>query len=295
MARKAENSPGNSKKERVPDVKIIVAAHKLYEMPADSIYLPVHVGSALGRSRGRQSDEAGELSLPCHAGGVETNDLPYQPDDEGENISLKNPGYCELTGLYWAWKNLDCDYLGLAHYRRHFTVRSRAYRRNHAPMDCVLTGAELENLLPQAQIIVPKKRRYYIETLYSHYAHTHYAEHLDVTREIIAEKYPETLGAFGNVMKQTWGYMFNMYIMEKTLSDAYCEWLFDILFELERRVGGRDYSAYQGRFYGRVSEILFNVWLRTVHERILEVGYLPMEKEDWGRKVRSFLAAKVCH
>ncbi|MCD8149262.1 MAG: DUF4422 domain-containing protein [Clostridiales bacterium] len=273
MAGKVESSSESksSKKEHALDVKIIVAAHKLYEMPSDSIYLPVYVGSALGHS------------------------LPYQPDDEGENISLKNPGYCELTGLYWAWKNLDCDYLGLAHYRRHFTVRSRAYRRKHAPMDCVLTGAELEKLLPQAQIIVPKKRRYYIETLYSHYAHTHYAEHLDVTREIIAEKYPENLDAFDHIMKQTWGYMFNMYIMEKTLSDACCEWLFDILFELEHRVGSGEYSAYQGRFYGRVSEILLNVWLRGRREPVKEIGYLPMEKEDWGRKIRSFLAAKVCH
>lgn len=255
----------------MPDVKIIVAAHKLYEMPSDRIYLPVYVGSAIGHS------------------------LPYQPDDEGDNISEKNPGYCELTGLYWAWKNLDCDYLGLAHYRRHFTVRSRSYRRRHAPMECVLTGAKLKQLLLQAQIIVPKKRRYYIETLYSHYAHTHYAEHLDITREIIAERYPDDLAAFDRVMKQTWGYMFNMYIMEKSLSDAYCAWLFDILFELERRVGDRAYSAYQGRFYGRVGEILFNVWLQGRLETVKEVGYLPMEKEDWNQKIRSFLAAKVYH
>ena len=57
-------------------------------MPQDDIYLPVHVG--------REGKDA----------------LPYQPDNTGDNISAKNPSYCELTGLYWAWKNLDCDYLG---------------------------------------------------------------------------------------------------------------------------------------------------------------------------------------
>ena len=46
--------------------------------------------------------------------------IGYQPDNIGDNISSKNPSFCELTGLYWAWKNLDNEYLGLAHYRRHF-------------------------------------------------------------------------------------------------------------------------------------------------------------------------------
>ena len=178
------------------NAKIIIATHKMYDMPQDDIYLPVHVG--------REGKDA----------------LPYQPDNTGDNISAKNPSYCELTGLYWAWKNLDCDYLGLAHYRRHFSMKSRSFRKSHTPMECVLTGDELAQLIPKYKIIVPKRRNYYIESLYSHYAHTHYAEHLDITREIISEKYPDYLESFDKVMKQTGGYMFNRYIMEKSLSDA---------------------------------------------------------------------------
>ena len=73
-------------------------------------------------------------------------------------------------------------------------------------MECVLTGDELAQLIPKYKIIVPKRRNYYIESLYSHYAHTHYAEHLDITREIISEKYPDYLESFDKVMKQTGGY-----------------------------------------------------------------------------------------
>ena len=190
------------------NIKVIVATHKKYEMPEDSLYLPVHVG--------REGKE----------------DLGYVGDNTGDNISSKNPSYCELTGLYWAWKNLDTDYIGLAHYRRHFTLKKREQQKKLGLMGSVLTKAEVEPLLEEYKILVPKKRKYYIETLYSHYEHTHYKEHLDVTREIISEMYPEYVFDFDKVMKQTSGYMFNMYIMEKKLSDTYCQWLFSILFEL---------------------------------------------------------------
>ena len=80
------------------DIKVIVAAHKKYQMPKDTMYIPVQVGA-----EGKNIIEE------------------YKQDSEGENISNKNPYYCELTGLYWAWKNLEADYIGLVHYRRYFT------------------------------------------------------------------------------------------------------------------------------------------------------------------------------
>ncbi len=260
--------------EKFP-IKIVVATHKAYPMPADEIYFPLQVGT-----EGKTDADGRPL------------DLGFPKDNTGENISAKNPSYCELTGLYWAWKNLDADYLGLVHYRRHFTVKSKVYRRRHAPLDCVVTSEELKPLVARYPILVPKKRHYVIETLYSHYAHTHYAEHLDVTREILAEHCPAYLDAFDRVMRQRSGHMFNMYVMERSLSDAYCAWLFDILGELENRLADRDYTAYQGRLYGRVSELLFNVWLATRPEAVGELGYLPIEKERWLRKGAAFLRAK---
>lgn len=262
-------------------IQIIVATHKPYFMPKDSIYLPLHVGA-----EGKKDNEGKPLNIG------------FVKDNTGENISDKNPFYCELTGLYWAWKNVNAAYLGMAHYRRHFSYK----RKSRNPFENILNTKEAKKLISSYKVILPQKRKYYIETLYSHYAHTHYAGHLDMVREIIQSKYPQYIRAFDKVMKQTYGYMFNMMIMKKELLDIYCTWLFDILFALEETNITPGLSFYQGRFYGRVSELLFNVWLtyqidtgKLQKTDLKEISCVYMEKIDWKRKITSFLRAKFIH
>lgn len=260
-------------------VKILVASHKTYQMPADDIYLPLHVGAE------GKVDEKGQ---PL--------DLGWVKDNTGDNISRLNPGYCELTGLYWGWKNLKADYIGLVHYRRHFCL----HKRGRDPFKSVLTGDQLRPLLGRYWVFVPKKRQYFIETLYSHYAHTHYAEHLDAARAVIAEQCPEYLPSFDRIMKQRYGHMFNMMIMRRDLADRYCSWLFEILFALPDKMGGsRQLSFYQGRYFGRVSEIILNVWLdhqicagEIPADRVCELPTIYTEKIMWYKKASSFLRAK---
>ena len=261
------------------NVTIIIAAHKKYQMPVDEMYLPVHVG-AIDKDT------------------IKDNGRSYQRDDEGENISELNPYFCELTGLYWAWKNLKADYIGLAHYRRHFSV----HPHNKDKWSAVLRKAEIEQDLGKVKAFVPKKRWYYIETLYSHYAHTHYASQLDETRRIIEVRYPEYVESFDKAVKQRWGYMFNMMILEKGLFNDYCSWLFDILFELRTRIGKETEESldkFQGRFYGRISEIIFNVWLleqirsgKVKSSEIREIPLIHMEDINWVKKGGAFLKAK---
>lgn len=242
------------------DLKIVVATHKSYRMPEDSAYLPLQVGAA-----GKPS-------------------LGFLRDDEGENISLRNPNWCELTGLYWAWKNLKADAVGLAHYRRHF----RGARG-------IATGDELKSTLARADVVLPKKRNYFVETTYSQYVHAHHAEDLDVTRQILEERHPTCVKAFDAAMRSTKGHRFNMFVMRRPRFDAYCEWLFDVLFELERRLDISSYSAYDARVFGFVSERLLDVWLASQDgARVIELPVVHLEPQHWPRKILSFLKRKLC-
>ena len=246
------------------DVKVIVASHKPYWMPSDSLYVPIQVGAE------------GKL------------DIGFQRDNTGEHISGKNANYCELTGLYWAWKNLDAEYLGLAHYRRHFTI----FRGTNDRRD-LLTLDQARRLLQKNDVLLPTKRNYWIETNYQQYVHAHHAIDLDETRVIIREKYPEYLDAFDHVMKRTTGHRFNMFIMRRELADRYCEWLFDILLELEKRLDFSDYNENDRRVFGFVSERLLDVWLEKNRINYREIPYLFLEKQNWVTKAAAFLKRKL--
>lgn len=246
------------------DAKIIVATHKKYWMPQDAIYIPIHVGR-----EGKKS-------------------IGYTGDNTGDNISEKNANYCELTGLYWAWKNLKYDYLGLAHYRRHFTIKDARGNKKER----VLSKKQLEQLVKDNDILLPKRRNYVIETNYSQYVHAHHKEDLDITREIIQEKYPDYIPAFDSTMKKTTGHRFNMFIMKKEYADEYCEWMFDILFELEKRLDITNYSAYDARVFGFVSERLLDIWLETKGYKYKELPYIFMESQNWWKKGTQFLRRK---
>lgn len=244
------------------DIKVIVASHKEYWMPTDEMYVPVQVG-AEGK-----------------------NDLGYTPDNTGDNISMKNPNYCELTGLYWAWKNLDCEYLGLAHYRRHFTMLRSTDRRD------VLSLDQAREAIHGYDALLPKKRNYWIETNYKQYIHAHHTIDLTETRKIIEEHHPEYIKAYDAVMKRTKGHRFNMFIMKKTLVDQYCVWLFDILFELEKRLDISEYSANDRRVFGFVAERLLDVWLETNKVKCKDIPYMFLEKENWISKGAKFVMRK---
>ena len=240
---------------------IFVVTHKDYWMPKDDLYKPIFVGPA------RHHRPSNFLS-----------------DDMGIEISEKNPNYCELTALYWIWKNANEDTVGLCHYRRYFAG---------AGSKQIMTAQELENHLSIADVVVPKRRNYFIETVRQQYEHAHHSEPLALALNIVYASGSNYAQAADRVMSRRWLYLFNMFVMKKENLDKYCEWLFPVLFEVESKVDISEYDQYESRVFGFLGERLFNIWL-DAHPLVLkEVPVTSLEGQDWGKKISKFLLRKL--
>lgn len=244
------------------NIKILVAAHKKYQMPTDrDLYLPIFVGKELHPN----------------------SDIHFAGDNTGDNISNKNATYNELTAIYWAWKNLEADAVGLDHYRRYM---SETREKN---IESVLTKAQVEKLFESTDIILPEKRKYYIQNNYQHYVHAHHAKPLDETRMVLKDLYPDYLESYDDLMGHTSAHMFNMFIMKRNKFDDYCEWMFAILEELETRIDISEFDTYERRVLGFISELLLDVWINKNQFSYTEVKLVHMESQHWFKKGSKFL------
>lgn len=217
-------------------VKIFVMAHKKFEEPQNPIYIPLHVGKA-------QSDGFG-----------------YLGDDTGRSISKWNQYFGELTGVYWVWKNVqDADIVGICHYRRYFLNDDRQ----------LLGRQEYEGILKDFDIIVSNRVR--AEVCYQeYYAEAHNVEDLLMVERVIQEKYPEYAQFYRRALDGDTYYYGNLMVTSRELFQAYAQWLFDILFEVGRRIDVSSYDLYNQRVFGFLSEQMLKAWIEKNHLKVYE-------------------------
>lgn len=244
-------------------MKIYIATHKQFAFPQGidtSIYIPIQVGN-------------------------DDNDLGYMRENNADNIAYKNRNFCELTVLYYIWKNIDEDIIGLVHYRRYLYKKHKLKKVGffYIPWKSryeILTESDVRDILDGYDIIVPRVNNIQEdENVKIQYGRTHHIEDWIITKEVIAEKFPEYVNAFEFVENGKKFYGCNMFIARKKTMIPYFEWLFDVLFEVERRVNIEDYSDYQKRIFGFLSERLFTVWLihHQSHLKIYETKFKLVE------------------
>lgn len=234
--------------KKEPKIKILVACHKADPaIRQDDIYMPIHVGRALHP----------EL------------DLGFQGDDTGDNISEKNGSYCELTAMYWAWKNLpkDVDIVGLCHYRRYFKLDKKDPKRyilsllkKHDAIILPYHVRELSNVDVLAQLTCFEDAALFVDLL---------------------------VDLFPNWKKEIGKYFYqrncvsscNMLIMPRNIFDAYCSFLFPILENLEEVLLPASYARMQRRI-GYFAETMLGFWLEMNKLTFAKVFY-DEYAENW--------------
>lgn len=229
-------------------MSIYIIAHKEFEQPKIHGYKSLMVGNGKSHSFG-----------DCF-------------DNVGENISYKNKNYCELTGMYWIWKNCKDDYVGICHYRRYFS--------KSLCIDRIATENEFLCKLRKYDIIVPFARKLKMTVREQYCRNSGNEKDLDIVRNTLLKKYPDYVNDFDEVMEGKTVYFFNMLVTKKELYDNYCEWLFDILFDVEKQIDLSKYNLYQKRVFGFLGERLLNIWVRHNQLEIFEMGVVNTQ-EQW--------------
>lgn len=232
--------------------KIIVCAHKQDFFISDDLYMPIQVGKSISNV-----------------------DLGIQGDNSGDNISKKNREYCELTAHYWAWKNLKgIDQIGLAHYRRYLDFSNNSsVLLNAKPKSEVNSPKTDFNKLLDKYDIVLSNYDYHAASNKIHYCYKHILEDYEILRESLAELFPEYLPSFDHIMiRNNKASVGNMFFTKWAVFDAYSEWLFTLLFEVEKRVKLSPYD-YQRRVFGFMAERLIDVYC---HYNKLKVKRCPI-------------------
>ncbi len=204
-------------------------------------------------------------------------------DNTGDNISEKRMSFCELTVQYWAWKNQTADYFGICHYRRYISFKSSNEKKSVEERNngCItidnlsdenvekfgLTETYMRKEIEKydAIFIEPIDLSSYNFNNYSAMQHSpdyHIMRDMDIAMEIICEKYPDMKDIVHMYMYDyKYEYLYNCFVMRAELFDAYSKWLFDILFELEKRTDMSTYTMKQYRTPGTIAERLLGIYI----------------------------------
>lgn len=234
---------------------IYVVMHKIVESMNDDLYRPLLVGSYNKKT---------------------SNILR---DDQGENISKLNENFCELTGLYWIWKNCNEDIVGLCHYRRYL---SKKFFSNDSKY--YLNSKDIENDFKNGINVILPKKEFCKKKIKDNFktSPAPNEEDMEYTKNVLKKLFPEYLPDYEKYENSHSSYLCNVIVCKKEILSEYCEWLFKILFELQKEMPLENYinDSYRKRMFGFISERLLNVWVIHNIDRINVKEYYLIKTDD---------------
>lgn len=245
-------------------IKILVASHKPDKVYCDDVYIPIHVGRSLSKFKNEMENMIG--------------------DNTGDNISVKNQSYCELTATYWAWKNMrDIEYVGLAHYRRYFETK--------------FTEENIDSIFENCDVVLAKPFLH-DRNLEFKLAREVLQEDEVILLSVIKNIYPEYELDVINYLYDFIDYPYNMFIMRRDMFNEYCNFLFSILCKCESIMRDLPYTCASRRF-GYIAEFLLPVFcfhnkMRVRTEYVVSfVGERAERPCDWNQRLKIKLLHKI--
>ena len=245
-------------------IKILVTYKGRHKIIESDIFTPIQTGRAI-------ADEVFDEMIG---------------DDTGDNISHLNSYYCEMSAIYWAWKNYEQlgnpDYIGFIHYRRHLLFNPKIKFSNNLIQYKAISDDYLKNSVSEHEIgrylknhdVLAGPLHKFGSNIEVEYADKHFPKDFSIMEEIVKKNHPDYYNVFLKCKKRKTGYFLNMFVMPKQMFFEYCEFMFSVLAKCVDQFEMDGYNEYQRRLF--VSERLTNVFLEKKKAEGTRVKDLPV-------------------
>lgn len=256
----------NEKKDKA-DIKIFVS----HRIDQDNVLVP------------------NQLYIPVRCGAYydKRENITMIGDNTGDNISEKRLNFNEFTVMYWAWKNVDADYYGLCHYRRFINFSDKEFSGPMHKMGYfdaltpasmkeigIMDDTKIRSIIEDSDIITTKEYDIFQDsTPLETEAKTSFQwwlkyvpcylnqQEFDILFQLIKDKYPQY---YKSALEYKNGRKFrgyNCFVMKKEAFNSLCEFVFGVLFELEKKIDTTNMSETSIRFPGYAGEWLYSIWM----------------------------------
>jgi hypothetical protein len=227
-------------------------------------------------------------------------------DRTGVSISDLNDRFSELTGHYAIWQNHPSEVVGFCHHRRFLLpdlvddwLQQRASmpyaNRQGRGVENYASGYQidrdllvqkltecnyieaLESELSGHDILLPKSNHIVAGSFLKQYGRAHPLHPLLRLLANLCERDDhqgkQALEFFSNHDTAYWN---NLYVMRWESFIAFCEWQFELLFQLNDQIAPLD-DPYQNRICAFLSERLLNFWIWHRQLRVRELNWCMTE------------------
>jgi hypothetical protein len=233
------------------DLKILVSYHNKKKIVKNKTYQPIFVGGNM-------------LDKPHKDGMLTAENILWLKnnmiiDNDGENISDLNRHFCEMTMIYWAWKNYDKigdpKYIGFSHYRRVLQFDSNLEKYDIQVLKHFKIQKDIKNS----------------------YISKHGDKDLNILLKTYKQYYPNDYDNLLQYFNGNSSYLRNIFIMPKKMFFEYCAWIFPILLDVHNNINyaeikNEPYPYYDTRSPGVIAELL--------------TGYFISNKKKQGYKIK---------
>lgn len=250
------------------DLRLYIVTKNAIHFPKGAHFQPIQGGAAMASSL-----------IPGTIG-----------DHTGDNVSLLNEYYAEISSMYWVWKNAKPSrHVGFFHYRRflnfgaplspdeHWSVRNFFDFEPSTMERFGWTKSRALTAIGDADLVVPHRELVSRPpawdrecSIYTHYRNSHISRDINLALEVLKEVHPSDHKLAEQVIHSNTGYFCHLYVLKWEIFQDYMAWLMPILQGVYARIDVCSpiyaMSTGQTRMLGFIGERFFNIWIERCRQ-----------------------------